>query len=1743
MATQPNTDGLFAPPPEETPFDNIDTTGLESDMEPEKEPNAVTTQVGALAALRNDPDVNPMNIIERLEAAVAKTEEHIRNTQESRLRVEAATKRALTRQSTLRDPEMMMGIPADLQSDIVARTTLESSKKFEENMRVALEEEAIEAMEDLAAAGDYTQGKMIMNRYTPGRMSPSEIWRDHSIKQLLLAQAAEEFRAEDNKEGWFAMTMTGLASLIQPSFFSYLGNVDEGKGGYTRSPFAFLDPGGDVQKQAEAIWKLPASELAEYLPEWKANLRNNATSFGFVNPDKMVELGSMFEQPISDRQASSMNAANAAELLMYVAPGVGIVPYRLAARAVSFPLAGIRAGARKEMANRVNQAFDILVNEGEAAAKAKTGMDADTIIDQMSPTIINPLRSAEGEDLFVTLAGEIGYNQKAINEIIQEWNLVNTERFITEEAVADAFEATVRKVTERHGAEVLDFDKVTIKLADGTNTKRIVATLGRPDGGVWASLQEAMGWAFGRGFGEARAVRLGGDTDVLITPRQEGFGDVMYHGTPVEFTGHLRPSDGGKMGPGVYLTDDADHAATHAGKVDENFYKDSRPNIRPLLVNGSKIFGWKQASRGWLPSEVRAAWKELGLKEPRKWLQDNKPAGVDFIPSKDVIRKLQDELADDGPTGAALNKALEEKGYHGITGDFFGTRETVIFDPANAKPFSARTWAKDQSGGFVLKVEMDVEETAFMTTPLQPPAQGFLAKWWKNPSQTVDRNLFNKATQADQKANRLYTLLDKNLAQAFRDLSGTERDWLIQILAKGQNEAKWFTDEGFSKLAERAMGAPPTERMLKAYHQYRLNNDLEHSLRNMGVYRDKVIRGYESIKFNALGQEFDIDGIINYSPVKVPRNRIYNLTDDLHYVGKKKLSQKKLTDMKNRGYILFRTEEPVRLKDGTEISEFIAKKSDIEFRPLRQEQLPYSPGGHRQYTDRYLVKQARWGEQPDTKQKFLKNPRAWATGPTVKDVRDYAGIMNEARLAAKAGLDAAHLDKVVFKGLGGDVDKGLPYPSGEEFMKAVKDGEIDLDEPFEAVFDRELPSAYSKAGEDVERFIAEEDLKGLSGNMRQTGRMYYSKKGEQLRSTKGGLAPTLDPFEVQNTALFNVARQSVSFGDYKVSAINHWVETYRDHLNIRALPEDQANSNVAIFNNATASDTMDINLRQQMTGQREAIKRILGFETDFDRGVRHWTRSTAEWIVGDSDNAFRKSLSQGVFWLADHNPVSALRGFAFDMKLGMLNVGQFFIQASTAFSALAVNPTHGKFGMFSAMPIWTYFLKKGDEKVLDTWIQRGAHKLAGFEDAADFRAYAKNAYETGFFNLNDTHTLVNDSGPQTTFGSLQGGVHSMREMGRFFFYQAEVFNRLVAHRIAYGEAVEKFGLAARDGFLFKEFVAGRAENYSMNMSNSSKAWWQSGLLSIPTQFWAYNVRMFEALTGKNFTTKQKRRLAMAQVGMAGTGGIPIVAGLAEAMKNLYGVEPDIDTALGTIDRGLADRLIYEMTGADVMVGEKWGTGTWFSDVVKDLFGMSEYNERSFASIMAGATGSIVTSTLAPIYNLTKFYMTHESGAEEINLAGEEWTKLFKQVSTINNGLKAYMVWNYGMYQSTKGNVLATDVPSQDAIFIAAGFRPHELDEVSVVKAYLDNRKESIDEAANQLRVWRQEAFTRPDLLEENAKKANAFVQMLPPDIRREVKKRAHQKVDDSFYTGIMDRMKDVERQEGAVKRFNEGIEE
>jgi hypothetical protein len=151
--------------------------------------------------------------------------------------------------------------------------------------------------------------------------------------------------------------------------------------------------------------------------------------------------------------------------------------------------------------------------------------------------------------------------------------------------------------------------------------------------------------------------------------------------------------------------------------------------------------------------------------------------------------------------------------------------------------------------------------------------------------------------------------------------------------------------------------------------------------------------------------------------------------------------------------------------------------------------------------------------------------------------------------------------------------------------------------------------------------------------------------------------------------------------------------------------------------------------------------------------------------------------------------------------------------------------------------------------------------MSGFSSEQEFKDYMKFLDKSGIFAFGDSHLLVNSSHPAAAYSFLSKQ-DAVRTAGRFFFNRAEDANRLVAARIAYDEAVKQFGTADFNNFEFNEFFRARTENYSFNMSQTSAAAWQKGLLSIPTQFWAYNWRMMEALVGKQFTNAQKARLLM-----------------------------------------------------------------------------------------------------------------------------------------------------------------------------------------------------------------------------------------------------------------------------------------
>jgi DNA-binding Lrp family transcriptional regulator len=392
--------------------------------------------------------------------------------------------------------------------------------------------------------------------------------------------------------------------------------------------------------------------------------------------------------------------------------------------------------------------------------------------------------------------------------------------------------------------------------------------------------------------------------------------------------------------------------------------------------------------------------------------------------------------------------------------------------------------------------------------------------------------------------------------------------------------------------------------------------------------------------------------------------------------------------------------------------------------------------------------------------------------------------------------------------------------------------------------------------------------------------------------------------------------------------------------------------------------------------------------------------------------------------------------------------------------------------------------------------------------------------------------MVNNYGPQAHFGSFVDKQGRAREQARVFFYTAETWNRLVSYRIAWGEAWEK-GLRPVDP-QFNATVLRLADDYSFNMTGESAAFWQKGLLSIPTQFWAYNQRMFDAMFGKRFTAKQKARLIGMNLFMAGSAGVPGLQALSEYLKQQHGGSPDPDSIAAMADRGLIDYINYQATGADVIIGERLGTGGWASDVVKSMIGQTEYGNKSFLDLVGGATYSISKSTSKTLWNLGKYFVAEQGVEGGGEITKDNLVNLMKEISTFSQANKALIVHQYGMWKSNKGTILASDLPESHAIYAALSFRPAKADEISYLLAWSKNKEENLKEISTQMRNWRQEALVTGNY-EKYWTKANTLMQMIPVEERREIIRRTNQIDEESFYNYIEEKVSEEQTEEQAME--------
>lgn len=1710
-----------------SPFENVAEVeqepslyeGAAEQIEDNSIPTPAITSTALLAAL-SQIDTSKDPELQLAQGAIEQSRELLEMGREQELRLKVAGKRQQRILSGLNKLRTGLG-PMASQKDVGAVDEAYSrvlNEDYSQRARIALEEEAVERIQDMAASNP-VQARVLLDNLERG--DANKTIADYWSRMAVLQQRAEELDQEYNQSGWGMAAINFVLNLIPLNYnAARSGIVKDADTGF----FDFFMSGTNQAKQAAALQNMPMDEFLEYTKkdgEFMKSLRSNATTIFDLTSDPAAAVEIMNNLiSLDDNDKSWANIWGGAEAAL-------VVPW---GRVAGVTKSIVRAGAPSVAINNLDNALRILDEAGPEAMARATGVTEREVVDELSISAINPSRTAHEVPLSEQIATRQEAARRALDEVLDP---PSGERFRTVEEIKAAYDSAVQHFTKEYGRPIKDVAFKTEKLAGGGQVRYVEVTFGKKDGSGFAKEMTALNAARPLGGETVEVV----ETVARVVDPKEGFNLRVYHGTDKEFDGAIRPSTEGKLGPGVYATLDPKTAELFG-----TLYNRSKngANIHPLLVRPEKIFGLDRL-KGWTNEEAVSTLKMLGIDDEIISTVINKTIREgDLLNSGSFLYTTGEQLfkrqlaRGEGfqSSSVLLQERIKAIGYEGMAARTGNADELVVFEADNIKSvFEPVQTFRDVSGQWYARARINVPEQGFYTNALHTETQGFLSRllgrYTRAAPRISDPELHGRAVTAGSIVNRAQQIIERNIMKPFRELNKQSREVVEQIALKGANDERWFSEVEFKFLVQRGFGREATEAELKAYNNLILVNDMDWVLRNDMMYMDGVIKGKESVEFETpWGQYIDEDVRINYAPDKVPTERVWNMSDNVHYTRQSNpLSSKELDRLRDRGYVMLEFPEGFRLPNGVVVNRVLTKKTDLIIKPLRRNQLAYTEGGHRIYTDRYFVKQGRMGRQSDTGTEYLEAPGTFVTAANKAEASKWARVMDRARyLVKEEEASAQRLDDEVFAG-------SNAFPSGDEFLRSVEDGVVNLDHPFEAVYNRELPSMYQKSGEDISKFFNEDEL-GINGYYRTTGKMYTSSKGEHLKDVSGSLAPTVDPYEALTTSLRQITRAQGLF-HYKTEALERFKNTFGQFLDTR--PNDSLSR---IVTEGKVRGDVPAEIRNKIEAQREAILHVLRFETPHDKIRNELYRSTAEWVLGTGDNAARRFAHDAVYWWQEKNPVAFIRGLAFDSKLGMFNIGQLFIQSSTMISATALSPKYGMRGMMGLYPMHSYLLSRGSEAVLDNLAKRGTWKTMGFDSVDEFKAYARHANGSGFMDMNGSHIMVNEYGPTAHFGSFAEKAAAARDTGRVFFYTAETWNRLVAYRIAWGEAKD-LGLKAGDP-TFNSTILRLADDYSMNMTRESASWWQKGLLSIPTQFWAYNVRMMDAMFGKRFTPAQRIRLALANVGMAGAAGIPGVAALSTYLKQQNGEAPDIDSLYGVMDRGLLDYFAYQTTGADVLIGEKVGTGGWASDTVKSLFGASEYGERSFMDIIGGATYSIGKSATTAGFDTLKhvtMYAAAESGSDmgEFSIAQDSFLKMLKEISTFGNATKAMLVAQYGIYKSKQGTILADELPDSDAVFVALGFRPEKTDEIGYRMKWLENNEESAKEVAKQLRNWRQEAMHVPEKFEENMQKANVLMRLLPPSQRRDVLRQTNKATEDSFYDFVSRKVEEEKLELGTTE--------
>lgn len=375
--------------------------------------------------------------------------------------------------------------------------------------------------------------------------------------------------------------------------------------------------------------------------------------------------------------------------------------------------------------------------------------------------------------------------------------------------------------------------------------------------------------------------------------------------------------------------------------------------------------------------------------------------------------------------------------------------------------------------------------------------------------------------------------------------------------------------------------------------------------------------------------------------------------------------------------------------------------------------------------------------------------------------------------------------------------------------------------------------------------------------------------------------------------------------------------------------------------------------------------------------MRAWetvTSNMADWVMskpGGKSWAGQK-LTKALVSAHNKDVTASLRGLAFHTTLGWMNPVQLMVQAFGAAVMFSMHPVKASRLMAQYSAMRALYLNPTDE--IAELTADAMRRAGGDVDAKSLKQIAMDYRRSGLHqNIRSTADYTGTLVPGT--GSFQA-LRDIADKSLFFYREGERFVRGMGWMMAREDYIAKTGKTVLSNEDIHQ-VTMMASKYIFNLDRANRAWWQRGVLSIPTQFWQVSKKFQEHMFYKmgnmdgSWTATEKLKVGLLFPMYFGAAGIPFGTWAVGNVRswltnNETGGAGLKDSALvEQLSQGIVGLVANQILGADTEISTRVSMTQNISDTISRFL----QEENSFYKILMGVSGELPTRVAQAISNI------------------------------------------------------------------------------------------------------------------------------------------------------------------------------